>query len=310
MGRLFFNSIMILLGTALVAFPAEWLTSLPKAQKLAKVQQKLILVDFTGSDWCGPCIQLRRTVLDTPAFEKYAADSLILLEVDLPQRKDFDEKLKARNEALCKRFGVRGFPTVMVLTPEARVVGGFPPEVKSVAEARKAMEQARESASLLDKALSAKAEQRAALLAQVYRNLPEGKSFDAARAVLLEQIRKASPKDVTGLLAAGEVQKQAEQFDKERSVFAPNDRRLAPILERQLAEAHPQNRPGILRAKVQYGMAVAESVEELEVVRGQLKELIPQLPPDEAAADQHLLEHFFNDLPSLLNTLRRSRQGY
>lgn len=310
MGRLFFNSIMILLGTALVAFPAEWLTSLPKAQKLAKVQQKLILVDFTGSDWCGPCIQLRRTVLDTPTFEKYAADSLILLEVDLPQRKDFDEKLKARNEALCKRFGVRGFPTVMVLTPEARVVGGFPPEVKSVEEARKAMEQARESASLLDKALSAKAEQRAALLAQVYRNLPEGKSFDAARAVLLEQIRKASPKDVTGLLAAGEVQKQAEQFDKERSVFAPNDRRLAPILERQLAEAHPQNRPGILRAKVQYGMAVAESVEELEVVRGQLKELIPQLPPDEAAADQHLLEHFFNDLPSLLNTLRRSRQGY
>lgn len=310
MGRLFFNSIMILLGTALVAFPAEWLTSLPKAQKLAKVQQKLILVDFTGSDWCGPCIQLRRTVLDTPTFEKYAADSLILLEVDLPQRKDFDEKLKARNEALCKRFGVRGFPTVMVLTPEARVVGGFPPEVKSVEEARKAMEQARESASLLDKALSAKAEQRAALLAQVYRNLPEGKSFDAARAVLLEQIRKASPKDVTGLLAAGEVQKQAEQFDKERSVFAPNDRRLAPILERQLAEAHPQNRPGILRARVQYGMAVAESVEELEVVRGQLKELIPQLPPDEAAADQHLLEHFFNDLPSLLNTLRRSRQGY
>lgn len=310
MGRFFFNSVMILLGTALVAFPAEWLTSLPKAQKLAKVQQKLILVDFTGSDWCGPCIQLRRTVLDTPDFEKYAADSLILLEVDLPQRKDFDEKLKARNEALCKRFGVRGFPTVMVLTPEARVVGGFPPEVKSVEEARKAMEQARESASLLDKALSAKAEQRAALLAQVYRNLPEGKSFDAARAVLLEQIRKASPKDVTGLLAAGEVQKQAEQFDKERSVFAPNDRRLAPILERQLAEAHPQNRPGILRAKVQYGMAVAESVEELEVVRGQLKELIPQLPSDEAAADQHLLEHFFNDLPSLLNTLRRSRQGY
>lgn len=309
MGRAFFNSTALLLGTALVAFPVEWMTSLPEAQKLAEVQQKLILVGFTGSDWCGPCTQLRRKVLDTPAFEKYAADSLILLEVDLPQRKDFDEKLKARNEALCKRFGVRGFPTVMVLTPEARVVGGFPPEVKSVDEARKAMELARESASLLDKALSARAEQRAALLAQVYRNLPEGKSFDAARIVLLEQIRKASPEDVTGLLAAGEVQKQAEQFDKERSVFAPNDRRLAPILERQLADAYPQNSPGILRAKVQYGMAVAESVEELEAVRSQLKALIPQLPPDEAAADQHLLDHFFNDLPSLLNTLRSSRQG-
>lgn len=49
------------------------------------------------------------------------------------------------------------------------------------------------------------------------------------------------------------------------------------------AEAHPQNRPGILRARVQYGMAVAQTVEDLEQVRRQLKELIPQRPPDEAA---------------------------
>lgn len=76
------------------------------------------------------------------------------------------------------------------------------------------------------------------------------------------------------------------------------------------AEAHPQNRPGILRARVQYGMAVAQTVEDLEQVRRQLKELIPQLPPDEAASEQHLLDHFFQDLPALLNTLKHSRQGY
>ena len=298
---------MLLVG---VAGAAEWLTRLPDAQAVAHRENKLILVDFTGSDWCGPCIQLRRQVLDTPAFGKYAADSVVLLEVDMPQRKNFDAALKARNEALCTRFGVRGFPTVMVLTPGGQVVGGFPPGLKSVADACKALDQARESASVLQKADAAGGAQRAALLAQVYRALPAGKSFDAARAALREQIRKASPQDVTGLLAAGEVQAQAERFDKERCAFAPNDPRLAPILERQLAEALPENRPGVLRAKVQYGMAVAESVEELEVVRRQLQELIPQLPPDDAAADQHLLDHFFQDLPTLLNTLRRSRQGY
>lgn len=310
MGKVLFHSLLLLLGTAPVAFPAEWQTSLPTAQKLAKVQQKLILVDFTGSDWCGPCIQLHRAVLDTPAFEKLAEDSLVLLKVDMPQRKDFDAALKARNEALCKRFGVRGFPTVMVLTPEARVVGGFPPEVKDAEAAGKAVARARESASMLAKALETQGEQRAALLAQVYRNLPAGKSFDAARAALLQQVQIACPRDVTGLLSVRDDQTQAERFEKERCMFAPNDRRLAPILERQLAEARPQNRPGVQRAKVQYAMAVAESVEELVEVRRQLQELIPLLPPDEAAADQHLLHHFFNDLPALLETLRRSRQGY
>ena len=310
MSPLSFKALTLLMGTASIAFPAEWLTSLPQAQQLAGAEQRLILADFTGSDWCGACMRLRRQVLDTPEFESLAADLLVLLEVDLPQNAAFDATLRAENEALCKRFGVRGFPTVLLLTPDARVVGGFPPVVKDAESARKTVLLAQESASMLAKAAESEGELRAHLLAQVYRSLPQSKSFDAARVSLLKQVQAACPRDVTGLLSAGAVQEQAAQFARERSIFAPNDPLLAPLLERQLAEAHPQNRPGILRARVQYGMAVAQTVDDLEQVRRQLKELIPQLPPEEAATEQHLLDHFFQDLPALLNTLKHSRQGY
>ena len=86
---------------------------------------KLVLVDFTGSDWCTACIKLRRSVLDTGAFREYAADKFVLMEVDLPQRADFDAKLRKRNEELAERYHIGGYPTVMVLNPKGEVMGGF-----------------------------------------------------------------------------------------------------------------------------------------------------------------------------------------
>lgn len=290
-----------------MALGAEWLHSLPEAQRQAEAGQKLVLVDFTGSDWCAPCIQLRRRVLDAPAFEQYAADKFVLLEVDLPMRKDFDAALRAENEALCKRYGVKGFPTVLVLTADGRSVGGFPPVVKDVKTAIRALEQARESVSLLEQASACQGAERAELLGRVYWNLPEGKPFAALREQLSRDIAEACPQDVTGALADAAVRVQAADFARQRDAMPLNDPRLPALLDRQMAEALPANRPEILRTRVQYGMATAESVEELEVVRRQLEELIPQLPPEEAQVEQNLLDKFFHDLPALLETLRRNR---
>jgi len=94
---------------------SEWLTDLPKALDKAKADKKMVLMDFTGSDWCPPCKALHKTVLTSAEFQKFADDNLILVEVDFPQGKEQTEELKASNKALAKKYEIEGYPTVIVL---------------------------------------------------------------------------------------------------------------------------------------------------------------------------------------------------
>jgi protein disulfide-isomerase len=102
---------------------ASWLTDLPTAQAKAKAENKLVLVNFTGSDWCGWCIRLKNEILSKPEFETFANANLVLLEIDFPRRKAQSEALKQANQALAQKFGVQGFPTLVVLGSDGRRVG-------------------------------------------------------------------------------------------------------------------------------------------------------------------------------------------
>lgn len=97
-----------------------WLTDYPKAQAQAKEQKKAILMDFTGSDWCPPCMQLKKTVLSSAEFSKFASEKLVLVEVDFPQNKKQSDALKKANEALEKKFKVDGYPTVIVVDADGK----------------------------------------------------------------------------------------------------------------------------------------------------------------------------------------------
>ena len=101
----------------------QWLTDLPKAQAQAKKENKLVMLDFTGSDWCGWCIKLNKEVFSTPDFAKYAKDNLVLVEVDFPDRKEQTAAQKTANEALKKKYKIRGYPTIIVLNAEGKQVG-------------------------------------------------------------------------------------------------------------------------------------------------------------------------------------------
>lgn len=100
---------------AALAGEAVWLTDLPKAQGLAKEQNKMVLMDFTGSDWCPPCKALHKNVLTAKEFVDFAKDNLVLVEVDFPQRKKLEPQQKKANDALAKKFDIEGFPTIVVL---------------------------------------------------------------------------------------------------------------------------------------------------------------------------------------------------
>jgi thioredoxin-related protein len=102
-----------------------WLTDYKQAQQEAKKSKKLLFLDFTGSDWCGPCIIFKRNVLSNPEFTEYASKNLILMEVDFPQRTPLSPTLRKQNEELGMQYQVEAFPTVIVLTGEGRKVWEF-----------------------------------------------------------------------------------------------------------------------------------------------------------------------------------------
>jgi thioredoxin-related protein len=118
-------------GVLLQAAAAElnWLTDLPKAQVKAKEDKKLVMMDFTGSDWCGWCIKLNKEVFSKPEFAEYASKNLVLVEVDFPRSKKQSAELKKANAALQEKYKIEGYPTIIVLNSDGKKVGelGYQP---------------------------------------------------------------------------------------------------------------------------------------------------------------------------------------
>jgi protein disulfide-isomerase len=100
----------------------DWQTDLAKAKAQAKKENKLVLLDFTGSDWCGWCIKLHHDTFSKQEFADYAKKNLVLVEVDFPRSKELPSAQKAANDALQSKYGVDGFPTLIVMKPDGTVV--------------------------------------------------------------------------------------------------------------------------------------------------------------------------------------------
>lgn len=102
---------------------AVWLTSMGEARAIARRERKVILVNFTGSDWCPWCIRLHDEVFIRKPFLDYAARHLVLLTVDFPRSKWQTPAQKRENAELARRYGIRGYPTILLLDPDGRVIG-------------------------------------------------------------------------------------------------------------------------------------------------------------------------------------------
>ena len=125
---------------------SDWITDYKRAQQEAKTNKKLLLIDFTGSDWCGYCIQFDRAILSKPQFKDYATKNLVLLEVDFPRRKQQTAEMKKQNAELAQQYQIEGFPTVVVLDGDGHMVWRFDGYFAGGAEAFIAeLEKARKS---------------------------------------------------------------------------------------------------------------------------------------------------------------------
>jgi len=112
----------------------NWSGDFSVAQKQAAQEHKLIMINFSGSDWCGPCIRLRTEILESAAFENYASDHLVLVRADFPrQKKDQLSKEQVKlNEALADKYNSDGkFPYTLLVDENGKVLkawDGFPDE--------------------------------------------------------------------------------------------------------------------------------------------------------------------------------------
>ena len=114
---------LLFLATVTAHAKVTWLTDLDAAKAQGIKENKPLLVDFTGSDWCPPCIQLHKVVFESAEFAAVAS-KYVLVELDYPRKTSQAPELKAKNAELSKKFGISGFPTVLLIDAKSGDVFG------------------------------------------------------------------------------------------------------------------------------------------------------------------------------------------
>lgn len=97
-----------------------WMHDFEAAKAKAVKEGKPIFINFTGTDWCGWCIKLEKEVFSQKAFQDYAKENLVLVEVDFPKKKEQTAELKEQNKKLDKEYGVEGYPTLYLLDAQGK----------------------------------------------------------------------------------------------------------------------------------------------------------------------------------------------
>lgn len=93
----------------------------------SRATHKPVLLIFSGSDWCAPCIRFQKTVLSDEQFQTYASDHLILLKADFPQRKKLAKEIEEQNEQLAEKYNPKGqFPHIVLLRSDQSVLSTLP----------------------------------------------------------------------------------------------------------------------------------------------------------------------------------------
>jgi len=98
-------------------------TDFAAALKTAAAEKKTILLEFTGSDWCPPCMMMKKEVLSQDSFKTFAADKLVFVELDFPRAKEQSPELVKQNDELQTKFNVEGYPTFILLDSAGKELG-------------------------------------------------------------------------------------------------------------------------------------------------------------------------------------------
>jgi thioredoxin-related protein len=124
--------LIVSLFVLLTATAPQWELDFGRAKAEAEKAHKLILVNFSGSDWCGPCIKLKKDVFESADFQSFAAERLVLVRADFPRlsKNQLSAEQTSRNEALAEKYNRQGkFPFTILLDVNGKVLqewDGYP----------------------------------------------------------------------------------------------------------------------------------------------------------------------------------------
>ena len=123
MKKLIVSAVFALAATCAFAMPKGWTDDFEAAKAKAEKEGKLLLVDFSGSDWCGWCMKLDEEVFSKKKFVSAAQKNFVLVLIDSPRDKEkLSKKARKQNPELVKKYGIRGFPTVLIMDAKGEVV--------------------------------------------------------------------------------------------------------------------------------------------------------------------------------------------
>ncbi len=130
-------ALLLIFAISIGAFAQNFVHNFDAAKEMAAEQEKPILMIFSGSDWCKPCIQLRETVIGTDQFTTFAEEELVLLELDFPYKRQnrLPKAQRKHNDALAAKYNPTGeFPLMLLLDNEGNTINQFRFNKKMTAE--------------------------------------------------------------------------------------------------------------------------------------------------------------------------------
>lgn len=125
---------LLLLLPLFLSIQNEWHYNLEEAKNIAQKEHKYILLNFSGSDWCGPCIRMRKEIFESAVFKEMADSELILVNADFPRNKKNQPSAAQQkmNDEMADKYNSQGkFPYTLLLDPNGKVLQtweGFPEE--------------------------------------------------------------------------------------------------------------------------------------------------------------------------------------
>lgn len=109
-----------------LSFSQDWHYNFEEAKKIASEQNKNIVMIFSGSDWCAPCMRLEKNIWQSEEFKKESADKWVLLKLNFPRKKanQLSEEQTNHNRTLAEKYNREGsFPLVIIMQPNGKILG-------------------------------------------------------------------------------------------------------------------------------------------------------------------------------------------
>lgn len=241
-------------------FAAEWKTDYSAALAQAKEEGKAVLANFTGSDWCSFCISLKAEVLESPAFSAWSQKHFVHLEVDMPENPNFDAELRRQNQALCKKYGVDAYPTVLVLDAAGRPLGGLLGYEGDEKAVRELLQAALDVHRHLQDAASCSGEKKLQALLEAWRLIPE--ELKPLNAEIKAELMAIDTQDISGLRAEADAEQRLKACELAAKA-APTDAAALEIVDAALFEAVPFNKRQLLEMKYRLLILLAETHEDV-----------------------------------------------